>query len=61
MDEPPDFAALDALLARTRETRRDLAEAVRESWEVQAQARALLEWWWEFQAGPPPEKGSPLP
>jgi hypothetical protein len=49
MDKPIDTAALDALLAETHEATRKLAEAVRESCEVQAQSLALLQWW-RFQS-----------
>jgi hypothetical protein len=56
-----DELALDALLARTQEARREVADAVREFWEVQTQSRALLEWWERFRLGPSPLEPPPLP
>jgi hypothetical protein len=46
MDEPIDFAAVDELLAMTREAVRHATEVVRESREVQEQSRALR---WELR------------
>jgi hypothetical protein len=57
MGTPVDFAALDAMLAQAREDARRLAEAVREAEAVQAQSRALLEWWRVFRDHPSPERG----
>jgi hypothetical protein len=43
MDEPIDFAAVDELLAGSREAVRRAAEAIRKSREVQEWSRALRE------------------
>jgi hypothetical protein len=52
MDEPIDTAALDALMARTREACRELAEVVRQSREIQSRSRSLREWWAKLRAHP---------
>jgi hypothetical protein len=41
MDKPIDFAAVDELLAGTREAVRHAAEVIRKSREIQAWSRAL--------------------
>jgi hypothetical protein len=47
MDEliPIDYAALDAILARSEETARELAELIRQSREMQGRPRAPREGW----------------
>jgi hypothetical protein len=47
MDEliPIDFAALDAILARSEEAARELAELIRQSREIQGRSRAPREGW----------------
>ena len=56
MDEliPIDFVALDAILARSEETARELAELIRQTREMGGQFRAPREGWrWEPQPAPP--------
>jgi hypothetical protein len=57
MDEPIpipiDFAAVDALLARSEQTARELAELIRQTREMQGEFRAPREGWrWELQPAP---------
>jgi hypothetical protein len=64
MDEPIDFGGIDALLARSREARRELAEAVRQAREVQAWSLALRDWclavWPEISPSPSPKDARPV-
>jgi hypothetical protein len=70
MDEPIDFAAVNDLLAGTREAVRHSAEVIRRSREIQQQSRALRDelrreilrgaLWRQRQPAPSPPRRSPL-